>query len=578
MEFIVSLTISEKIKNNNQDVSNQAPVSKQSCEDVVNLSVYFDGTGNNLKNDGKDFKWANPARLWRNADTYSQYETKVNKLSNTLSHAIYVSGVGTPFNGEMDHLEASVRWMQDNDLTGGSSGIGGRKRLQHGEDEVNKQLQNILAQKIEKLENELQQDVKQRKEEVKAKLINNLNQHRLIKKINLSVFGFSRGAALARVFTNEMIWKAESENLELKYEMEGYAEKIPLEVKFLGLFDTVASFGLPATNLPNKLTFSGRDMVVDPRVKNCLHLIAGNEQRFAFPVDLVRKDGVLANPKNWKEVVYPGMHSDVGGGYEPNSQHVSNNFARITLKHMTEEAESSGVKIFSYEKLKEVQNKLFREQFKIEDATQACWDALQKEAGASTGKVEDDMKRYMQIYYSAYGTLHRQRQTLVLAGSSDANNAQSVAQKNRASSRRWWGPTDMATEVERVKKARSYTSSESNQVTGFKQLYRVFYPLQKLYEFYIGIDDWELESFEKEASTNTINFYSNYVHDSKYGFIYNAEPFSYFRQRTIYEPKRSWKGQRVDKKLGPIHEQIAHENAMPEIAKKSELLPETTLN
>lgn len=211
------------------------------------------------------------------ADTFSQSEIKINKLSNALSHAIYISGVGTPFNGEMDHLEASVCWMQDNDLTGGSTGIGGSKRLQYGKDEVNKQLQNILAQKIEKLEAELQQDVMQRKNEVNTKVISNLNQHRLIKKINLSVFGFSRGAALARVFTNEMIWKAEAENLELKYEMEGYAEKIPMEVKFLGLFDTVASFGLPATNLPNKLTFSGRDMVVDPRVKNCLHLIAGNE-------------------------------------------------------------------------------------------------------------------------------------------------------------------------------------------------------------------------------------------------------------------------------------------------------------
>lgn len=61
----MSLTISEKIKNNNQDVSNQPPVSKQSCEDIVNLSVYFDGTGNNLKNDETDKKWANPARLWR---------------------------------------------------------------------------------------------------------------------------------------------------------------------------------------------------------------------------------------------------------------------------------------------------------------------------------------------------------------------------------------------------------------------------------------------------------------------------------------------------------------------------------
>ncbi|RKG51004.1 DUF2235 domain-containing protein [Acinetobacter cumulans] len=568
----MSLTISEKIKNNNQDVSNQLPVSKQSCEDIVNLSVYFDGTGNNLKNDETDKKWANPARLWKNALSYSAFESETNRLVVPLSHPVYVSGVGTPFNGEIDHLEVSVRWMQDNDLTGGSTGIGGSKRLQYGEEQINTHLSKVLKQKIEKLEAELQQDVAQRKNEVNTKVISNLNQHRLIKKINLSVFGFSRGAALARVFTNEVIWKAEAENLELKYEMEGYAEKIPLEVKFLGLFDTVASFGLPATNLPNKLTFSGRDMVVDPRVKNCLHLIAGNEQRFAFPVDLVRKDGVLANPKNWKEVVYPGMHSDVGGGYEPKSQHVSNNFARITLKHMTNEAELSGVKIFSYDKLEEVQNKLFLEQFKIEAETQACWDALQKEAGASTGKVEDDMKRYMQIYYSAYGTLHRQKQALHAAGKSDANIAQSVAQKNRAESRRWWGPTDMATEVERVKKARGYTSADSNQVTGYKQLYRVFYPLQKLYEFYIGIDDWELESFEKEANENTIKFYSNYVHDSKYGFIYNAEPFSYFRQRTVYEPKRSWKGKRVDKKLGPVHEQIARENAM------SEAVPETALN
>ncbi|RLL40426.1 DUF2235 domain-containing protein [Acinetobacter cumulans] len=574
----MSLTISEKIKNNNQDVSNQSPVSKQSCEDIVNLSVYFDGTGNNLKNDETDKKWANPARLWKNALSYSAFENETNQLVVPLSHPVYVSGVGTPFNGEMDHLEASVRLMQDNDLTGGSTGIGGSKRLQYGAEQINTHLSKVLKQKIEKLEAELQQDVAQRKNEVNTKVISNLNQHRLIKKINLSVFGFSRGAALARVFTNEMIWKAEAENLELKYEMEGYAEKIPMEVKFLGLFDTVASFGLPATNLPNKLTFSGRDMVVDPRVKNCLHLIAGNEQRFAFPVDLVRKDGVLANPKNWKEVVYPGMHSDVGGGYETNSQHVSNNFARITLRHMLDTAEQAGVKLFNYEKTAVEATELFNQQFKIEAETQACWDALQKEAGASTGKVEDDMKRYMQIYYSAYGTLHRQKQALHAAGNSDANIAQSVAQKNRAESRRWWGPADMATEVERVKKARGYTSADSNQVTGYKQLYRVFYPLQKLYEFYIGIDDWELESFEKEAKENTIKFYSNYVHDSKYGFIYNAEPFSYFRQRTVYEPKRSWKGKRVDKKLGPVHEQIARENAMSEAVNQSEAVPETALN
>lgn len=32
--------------------------------------------------------------------------------------------MGTPFNGDLNHLEAFVRWMQDNDLIGRSTGIG----------------------------------------------------------------------------------------------------------------------------------------------------------------------------------------------------------------------------------------------------------------------------------------------------------------------------------------------------------------------------------------------------------------------------------------------------------------------
>ncbi|MGE8645840.1 hypothetical protein [Acinetobacter vivianii] len=31
----------------NNDVSNDLPSAKQDCSDVVNISVFFDGTGNN---------------------------------------------------------------------------------------------------------------------------------------------------------------------------------------------------------------------------------------------------------------------------------------------------------------------------------------------------------------------------------------------------------------------------------------------------------------------------------------------------------------------------------------------------
>ncbi len=75
----------------------------------------------------------------------------------------------------------------------------------------------------------------------------------------------------------------------------------------------------------------------------------------------------------------------------------------------------------------------------------------------------------------------------------------------------------------------------------------------------VHIDEWELESWEKDVSQEAVDFYSNYIHDSKYGFVANVEPFSYFRQRTVYEPNRSWKGRRTDKKLGSIYEQIQKE-------------------
>ena len=41
---------------------------------------------------------------------------------------------------------------------------------------------------------------------------------------------------------------------------------------------------------------------------------------------------------------------------------------------------------------------------------------------------------------------------------------------------------------------------------------------------------------------------------------------------------KAWKGKRVDKKLGPVHEQIARENAMSEAVNQSEAVPETALN
>ena len=85
-------------------------------------------------------------------------------------------------------------------------------------------------------------------------------------------------------------------------------EHYPLRFNFMGVFDTVASFGVPAQNA--RTPFTERDLIVSNGVERCVHYIAAHEVRFSFPVDLIRKNGRLAG--EWVEKTYPGVHSDVG--------------------------------------------------------------------------------------------------------------------------------------------------------------------------------------------------------------------------------------------------------------------------
>ncbi|WP_031281919.1 phospholipase effector Tle1 domain-containing protein, partial [Photorhabdus temperata] len=54
-------------------------------------------------------------------------------------------------------------------------------------------------------------------------------------------------------------------------------------------------------------------------VKRCVHLVSTHEQRLSFPLDSIRRsDG--SYPTGSTEVIYPGVHSDLGGGYPPGEQ------------------------------------------------------------------------------------------------------------------------------------------------------------------------------------------------------------------------------------------------------------------
>lgn len=82
----------------------------------------------------------------------------------------------------------------------------------------------------------------------------------------IDIIGFSRGAALALHFANEI-----------------QKEKSGAEIRFLGLWDVVASFGIPGNNLN-----IGWTLTLPPNVRACYHAMALDERRGNFPLTRVR--------------------------------------------------------------------------------------------------------------------------------------------------------------------------------------------------------------------------------------------------------------------------------------------------
>ena len=109
----------------------------------------------------------------------------------------------------------------------------------------------------------------------------------------IDIVGFSRGAALALNFANEV-----------DEEMDG------AQVRFLGLWDTVASFGLPG----NDLNIAWH-LTLPANVAKCYHAMALDERRGNFaPTRVKAARAGHATDGRLEEVWFRGVHSDVGGG------------------------------------------------------------------------------------------------------------------------------------------------------------------------------------------------------------------------------------------------------------------------
>ena len=289
-------------------------VPPQSCAQTLQLSFFFDGTGNNLDADENTWEHSNVARLYRAhlADDDAQG-----------IYRFYLPGIGTLFRDREVNDPGGT-------ITGNAFGAQGQDRIDWA-----------LARLTEKVA------------AAKARAQNPSNP---ILWVKVSAFGFSRGAALARAFCREVQKRCRADGKSgtgWRWSDGG----APIEICFLGIFDTVASTNLPpaANNIARNavlkwvgdrftrpeleaLAFGDQpgadpasglvnghgawagDLRIVAMVKRCVHFVAAHEQRNSFALDSIletQSDGTLRSPPNSIEVVYPGVHSDVGGGYRP---------------------------------------------------------------------------------------------------------------------------------------------------------------------------------------------------------------------------------------------------------------------
>ncbi|WP_312485586.1 PAAR domain-containing protein [Stutzerimonas nitrititolerans] len=136
--------------------------------------------------------------------------------------------------------------------------------------------------------------------------------------LELDIFGFSRGAAAARHFANQVLQRASGPLGALH--RHGKFTPAPdfewdrdLIINFIGLFDTVAAIGgWEDWADPSDAMNGGIDLHLAPdAARQVVHLVARDEHRLNFALNRV------SSPH--REIVLPGAHSDLGGGYLPQS-------------------------------------------------------------------------------------------------------------------------------------------------------------------------------------------------------------------------------------------------------------------
>lgn len=176
----------------------------------------------------------------------------------------------------------------------------------------------------------------------------------------LFLFGFSRGAFTARsiagmirkcgILKREFVERYREVTIMYRSDDSPNAE-IPTEfrhnysvngdqetpIHFIGVWDTVGSLGIPLSGLRNltKRKHQFHDTELSGSVKNACHALAIDELRSPFKPTLWQYKPKAG--QSIEQMWFPGVHSNVGGGYPDRS------LADLSLEWMVKKAHDAGL-------------------------------------------------------------------------------------------------------------------------------------------------------------------------------------------------------------------------------------------
>lgn len=179
------------------------------------------------------------------------------------------------------------------------------------------------------------------------------------------LFGFSRGAytarSLAGLIRNCGILKPTKFNhLREAYDMYRHSKNHPesenmidyrrrfalsdeVPIRFIGVWDTVGALGIPARLAlrSNMKKYQFHDVKLSSKVEFAYHALAIDERRSPFKPTLWELSDTVKKDPNHKQVLeqvwFPGVHSDIGGGYPEKG------LCFISLLWLLEKAEATGL-------------------------------------------------------------------------------------------------------------------------------------------------------------------------------------------------------------------------------------------